>query len=155
MSRLTLPIGLILIVGLLLVPIASSSAQEGPDLDIKSFRVSKHINFDNVKPITIKLVVRNGGNSEGETTATVTGMQGGIDVYSKTETVSDPVGNGSTTHLFPGFIPPEAGDIEWTATFVDGDPDFDTATALTKVVSRSASTVSAIRAAKPQTGSGA
>jgi len=48
--------------------------------------------------------------------------------------VSDPAGNGRTKFDFPSFTPDAAGDINWTATIADDDPDDDVATATTTVV---------------------
>jgi hypothetical protein len=86
------------------------------------------------KPISIKLVVRNGGVVNSQTRpGTVIGVQGGIEVYNQTLAVSDPVGDGRSTFEFPGFAPRVAGDISWTATIADDDLDDDRATAATKV----------------------
>ena len=87
------------------------------------------------KVINIKLVVKNNGTANGAMRpATVVGMQNGVEVYSMTLDVSDPVGNGRTTFNFPDYAPSRAGDIIWTATIADDDPDIDTASATTTVV---------------------
>ena len=104
------------------------------DLDIAGFRVTKRVSLSSMKPVAIKLVVKNAGMVEGSGDATVVGMQNGMMVYSETMAVTDPVGNGRTTYEFPAYTPAAIGDIMWTATIVDGDPDDDTATAVTRVV---------------------
>ena len=104
------------------------------DLDIAGFRVTKRVSLSSAKPVAIKLVVKNAGMVEGSGDATVVGMQNGMMVYSETMAVTDPVGNGRTTYEFPAYTPEVIGDIMWTATIVDGDPDDDTATAVTRVV---------------------
>jgi len=59
---------------------------------------------------------------------------GAVEVYRETMDVSDPAGNGRTKFDFPSFTPDAAGDINWTATIADDDPDDDVATATTTVV---------------------
>ncbi len=103
------------------------------DLDIAKFKVTKRVRLAKVKPVGIQLTVKNSGVVEGDAPATVTGVQNGVEVYSVTVTVSDAVGNGRTKFDFPDFIPTDAGDIVWTATIADGDPDADEATATTVV----------------------
>jgi len=70
--------------------------------------------------------------------ATVIGVQlqdgGAVEVYRETMDVSDPAGNGRTKFDFPSFTPDAAGDVNWTATIADDDPDDDVATATTTVV---------------------
>ena len=103
------------------------------DLDIAQFRVGKKVRLDRVKPIGITLAVKNNGTVDGQAPATVVGTQNGIDVYNETLTVSDAVGDGRTKFEFPSYTPTSAGDIMWTATIADGDPDNDVATATTAV----------------------
>ena len=110
------------------------------DLDIAQFKVTKRVRLANVKPIGIQLTVRNAGTVNGTETrvATVIGVQlqdgGAVEVYRETMDVSDPVGNGRTKFDFPSFEPDAAGDINWTASIADDDPDDDVATATTTVV---------------------
>lgn len=104
------------------------------DLDIAGFRVTKRVSLSRVKPVAIKLVVKNGGMVEGSADATVVGMQNEMIVYSETISVTDPVGDGRTTYEFPAYTPEAIGDIMWTATIADVDPDVDEATAVTRVV---------------------
>ena len=103
------------------------------DLDIAQFRVTKSVRLAKVKAIGIKLVVKNNGVTEGNAPATVVGMQNGLEVYNQTLTVSDPTGNGRSKFDFPSFTPTVPGDITWTVTIDDGDPDIDKATATTRV----------------------
>ena len=65
--------------------------------------------------------------------ATIIGSQNGVEVYNETQSVSDGVGNGRTTVDFMSYTPSVSGDITWTATIADGDPDDDVATASTVV----------------------
>jgi hypothetical protein len=120
---------------------ASTTATIGDgiiDLDIAQFRVSKRARVDG-RPIRITLVVRNDGVvNSAERPATVIGMQGGVEVYNRTLPVSDAVGDGRSRFSFPAYGPPEyepptAGEIMWTATIADDDPDVDMATAVTVV----------------------
>jgi hypothetical protein len=47
--------------------------------------------------------------------------------------VSDAPGNGQTRWDFPAYTPTASGDIDWTVTIADGNPDDDAATATTTV----------------------
>lgn len=110
------------------------------DLDIAALRVTKRVSFSRVKPVFLKLVVKNGASVEGSALATIIGVQNGMEVYNETLTVTDPVGNGRTTFddgsvpPVPPYTPMAAGDILWTATIADDDLDLDEATAVTRVV---------------------
>jgi VCBS repeat-containing protein len=105
------------------------------DLDIAQFKVTKRIRLANVKPVGITLVVKNNGAVNSvERLATVIGVQNSVEVYNEILDVSDPVGNGRSTFIFPSLTPSAPGDIVWTATIADNDPDDDTATATTTVV---------------------
>ena len=110
------------------------------DLDVASLRVTKRVSLTRMKPIGLKLVVKNTGTVEGTALATITGMQNGIEVYNKTLTVTDAVGNGRTTYddgsvpSIPSFVPTVEGDILWRATIADDDTDIDEVTAATTVV---------------------
>jgi Beta-propeller repeat len=103
------------------------------DLDIAQFRVTKHVALSRGS-IDLTLVVRNSGVVNGQAQATVVGVQNGVQVYAETITVSDPVGSGRSKFDFPAFAPTAAGDITWTATIDDPDPDIDISTAVTRVV---------------------
>lgn len=110
------------------------------DLDIAQLSVTKRVSVSRVRPVDIKLVVKNNGTVEGSALATITGEQNGIVVYSETLTVTDAVGNGRTryddgsTPPIPPYTPTASGDILWTATIADDAPDIDEATATTRVV---------------------
>ena len=103
------------------------------DLDIARFSVTKSVRLTRVKPIKIKLVVKNNGIVEEPGMATVVGVQDVEEVYNLTMQVSDKVSGGGTTHFFPEYTPKVLGDIMWTATIDDDDADVDEATALTVV----------------------
>ena len=103
------------------------------DLDIAQFKVTKQVRLARVKPVGIQLTVKNNGAVEGDAPATVIGVQNGVEVYNETLTVTDGVGNGRTKFDFPAYIPTDTGEIVWTATIADGDPDDDTAIASTLV----------------------
>jgi PKD repeat protein len=108
------------------------------DLDIAGFRVTKRVSGKRVKPIAIKLVVKGDTTITGSVNATesvsvtVTGTQNGVEVYS--ETISDLSSTGRTTVSLPAYTPEATGNINWTVTLIDADPDIDEATATTKVV---------------------
>lgn len=103
------------------------------DLDIAQFRVTKNVRLAHIKPIGISLVVINNGDSERSAPATIIGIQNGIEVYIQTQTVSDGIGNGRTTVDFLSYTPDISGEIVWTATIADEDPDDDVAIATTNV----------------------
>lgn len=104
------------------------------DLDIAGFRVTSRVDVSRGQSVNIRLVVRNAGAVNGMADATVVGMQGGGQVYNEIISVSDPVGNGRTTFNFSSFTPSVAGDITWTATIADQDPDVDEEVKVTRVV---------------------
>jgi len=116
---------------------ATIAPSEVLDLDAAAFRVRRRASITRVRPVGIRLVVRNNGLVSGTGSATVAGVQNGIEVYNVTMAVTDPVGNGRTTFDFPPFTPEVAGDISWTATIDDNDGVIDpgdVATATTRVV---------------------
>jgi hypothetical protein len=81
----------------------------------------------------VKLSVRNNGSSNAAVPATVVGVQNGVEVYNQTINVSAPVGR-RVAIAFPPFAPTTAGDITWTSSINDGDPDLDVSTAVTRVL---------------------
>ena len=107
------------------------------DLDIAAFRTSKRLRLSSNQPeVSLKLVVKNNSAVSGTTTATVVGRQGANTLATFTAEVSDAVGNGRSTFNFT-YTPDASvvpGTIDWTASFNDGDPDIDEATATTLVV---------------------
>jgi len=106
------------------------------DLDIAKLAVRKRAWKRTGMPIAIRLMVQNGGAVEGDAKATVVGTQNDIEVYKESRMVTDNAGKGKTAHKFPTYQPKMVGDIEWTATIEDGDPDDDVATATTRVMNR-------------------
>jgi hypothetical protein len=103
------------------------------DLDIAQLKVTKRVRFARMSPIDIQLTVKNNGAVEGDAPATIVGVQNGVEVYNETRTVFSSASNGRMKFVYAGFIPIVAGEIVWTATIGDGDPDDDTATATTIV----------------------
>jgi hypothetical protein len=106
------------------------------DLDITGFQVSKKVRIGgkNPKAITIKLtIINNGAFNNASRPATVVGVQNGIEVYNETIQVSDAVGDGRSRFSYPSYLPTAAGNINWTVTIFDDNPDDDTATAMTQV----------------------
>jgi hypothetical protein len=107
------------------------------DLDIRNFQVTKKITLGrrNLRATKIRLFVQNSGTINAATRpSTVIGMQNGIEVYNKTMMVSDPVGDGPSKFTFPSYTPETIGDIIWTVTIADDDPDDDTASTVTQIV---------------------
>ena len=116
------------------VQLIGTSSVEFVDLDIKSFRVTNKVSLTKGKGIIdVQLTVENGGDTEGNADATVTGVQNDTVVSTQTVSVTDAVGGGATRYTFQSYIPDATGDIVWTAVINDGDPDTDAATATTVV----------------------
>jgi PKD repeat protein len=102
------------------------------DVDIARFQVTKRVSLKRVKPIKLKLVVKNNSTVTDSVDATVTGMQGSVTVYYKPANIN--VNSDRTTVLFPEYTPNDTGMIDWTVEIHDVDTDVDIATAQTKVV---------------------
>lgn len=103
------------------------------DLDISRFSVSKRASLKRMTTVGLKLNVVNSGTTAGSASATLVGVQGGVEVYNQTISVSAPVGGRGSKYKFPEYLPTAMGEINWTVTIADDDPDDDTATAVTKV----------------------
>ena len=103
------------------------------DLDIAGVRVGKRVSLRRVKPIAIKLVIKNNGAIDGSASASLTGTQNGATVYNELVDVNVTVGQRAGIK-FPAFEPTAAGNIQWSVTVADEDPDVDDATAVTRVV---------------------
>jgi len=110
---------------------ATISDPEQLDLDIAKFSVTKSTRVG--KDVTIKLDVANNGTVLGQAIATVIGMQGDNEVYNRRLNVFDDIGKGTTTFKFQSYTAEASGDIDWTASIADSDPDNDEATAVTTV----------------------
>jgi hypothetical protein len=111
---------------------ATISPVELLDLDIAALRVSKTGRVG--KSIgDITLVVENNGTVLGQAIATVVGVQEGFEVYRLRLNVFDDIGKGRTSFSFGSYTPISVGDIIWTVTIADGDPDIDQETAVTSV----------------------
>ena len=104
------------------------------DLDIAQLRGTNRVSVSREGSVNLRLVVRNNGTVDGNANATLVGMQGGNQVYQQVLSVSDPVGNGRSTFDFPSFTPTVTGDITWTVTIDDDDPDIDQAVAVSRIV---------------------
>jgi hypothetical protein len=104
------------------------------DLDIAGFTVTPSVTLRSKASIAIQLFVLNPGTVTGSATATVTGARNGVQVYSRSLSVSDTTGDSTpTVFTFPAYKPTQAGTITWTATIADSDSDIDSANASTAV----------------------
>lgn len=110
---------------------ATISPVELLDLDIAALSVSKNGRVG--RSIPVKLKVENNGTVLGQAIATVVGVQNDIEVYRQRLNVFDDIGKGTTTFDFGSYTPTVAGDISWTATIADGNPDDDMEIAVTTV----------------------
>jgi hypothetical protein len=105
----------------------------GVDLDITRFTATKRFNLNSNKTVQISLAVKNMGTLDDPCPATVVGTQAGSQFYSKEIEVYDAIGKGPTTFDFSPVETPPVGDIVWTVTVEDEDPDVDVAVANTVV----------------------
>jgi|GEM_PF-3330977 len=110
---------------------ATISPVELLDLDIAALQVSSNVRVG--KSIAIRLKVENNGSVLGQAIATIVGVQSDIEVYRLRLNVFDYIGRGTTTFDFASYAPSVSGDITWTATIADGDPDNDETTEVTVV----------------------
>ena len=101
------------------------------DLDIATLQVSKSVRVG--KPVSIRLKVKNNGSVMGQAIATIVGSQNGMEIFRRRLNVFDDIGRGDTTFDFGTYTPTVRGDITWTATINDGDPDTDETTETTTV----------------------
>ena len=104
------------------------------DFDIAKFTVTSTYALNSTKktkPIQIQVQMKSANKKVGAGSATVIGMQGGIQVYTATANLGSKSGKKGTQ--FPPFVPTAAGQIDWTLTVVDEDPDIDSAMATTLV----------------------
>jgi hypothetical protein len=106
------------------------------DLDIANFQVTKQVRTGGKKTamVDIKLTVKNNGMFNDQSRpASVVGVQNGAVIYSEILQVSDAIGNGRSKFHFPAYKPLAKGNISWTVTIHDDDPDIDEGTATTAV----------------------
>ena len=104
------------------------------DLDIKQFKASKSVSLSKGSGIvSMNITIENNGTEEGPGLLTVIGEQNGVAFVHQVVEVRDAIGNGATRITLQSYIPTEAGEILWTATLQDGNPDDDVATATTNV----------------------
>lgn len=104
------------------------------DVDIAKFTVTPTYALNaskKAKPIQIQAQLKSSNKKVGAGSATVIGMQGGIQVYAATANLG--AKGGKKGSMFPPFVPTAAGQIDWTITVVDEDPDIDEAMATTLV----------------------
>jgi len=85
------------------------------DLDIAGVRAGKRVSLRRVKPIAIKLVIKNNGVIDGSASASLTGTQNGATVYNELVDVNVTVGQRAGIK-FPAFESTAAGNIQWSVT---------------------------------------
>jgi hypothetical protein len=83
--------------------------------------------------IDLILLVRSMSAVAGCADATLIGVQNGVEVYRKTRAACPRPADGVLAVRFPSYDPRVAGEIVWTVTVNDQDPDVDVATAKTAV----------------------
>lgn len=103
------------------------------DVDIGRFSVAKRVDLSRGGVVAPRISVVNAGTVAGTVTIEVEGAAGGAVVYTASQDVF--VAAGATQRVpFPAFTPAAPGEITFTATVLDQDPDVDVATAVTRVV---------------------
>jgi len=102
------------------------------DIDIARFSTTRQVNLMRPRPVKIQVVVRNPGSIAGSANVTVIAEQNHVEIYNQTLPVTLNK-RGNKRLQFPSYIPTDQGDIVWTVTVDDADPDFDEATATTIV----------------------
>ncbi|HZV80830.1 MAG TPA: choice-of-anchor D domain-containing protein, partial [Geobacteraceae bacterium] len=103
------------------------------DIDISGFSASRRVSLSRGKSVQLKLAAVNPGTVSGSADATLVGVQNGVTVYSQTLNVSLSAG-ATANYVFPDYLPTALGEISWTLTIADQDPDVDTASATSKIV---------------------
>lgn len=122
------------------VSVSGTGAVPAPavvDVDITGVSATGRISLGRVKPATVTLSVSNPSSissGTGLASATLVGVQNGVQVYSQTIALDNIAAGATASYTFPDYIPTVVGNIDWTVTITDQDPDVDQATALTKVV---------------------
>jgi hypothetical protein len=112
----------------------STSDSTGLDLDVVKIRATKRVSLASGRRVRLRAWVRNEGAIDELRAMTLTGVQGGIEVYSETVDASDvPGDDGATRFGFPPYVPESDGDILWTLVIADDDPDEDVRSAVTRV----------------------
>ena len=104
------------------------------DLDAVKLKPTKKVSLARGKPIRLRVWIQNPGSVDESRVATLSGVQGGIEVYSVPLDVSDMPGDAAATkYNFPRFTPSVEGDVLWAVTIADDDPDVDAMSAVTRV----------------------
>jgi hypothetical protein len=104
------------------------------DYDIVSFKPSGRVSLRRGTEVSIKLNYTNAGSVTGTASATVVGVQNQTEVYNEVASINARPGAKRASVKFPPYLPVAQGNITWTVTINDDDPDVDGATAITKVV---------------------
>lgn len=103
------------------------------DIDISGFSATRRASLGRGKAVQLKLTAINAGALSGNADANLVGVQNGVTVYDQTIGMSL-VSGATASYNFPPYQPTALGEIAWTLTVADQDPDVDMATATTKVV---------------------
>lgn len=103
------------------------------DLEVRRFKATRKVKVG--QPVKFQLRVKNVGQADGQTSATLVGIQGGQEVYRQTVAVSAAAGTKARVK-FPRYRPTAAGEIAWTVTMADWSPNNSEATAVTEVKER-------------------
>jgi hypothetical protein len=105
----------------------------GQDFDIKSIRATGRVRLSSGKTSDVKLTLTNEGGATDVAQLTLTAVQNGNQIFGVTQIVQQDANNGRAV-IEASVTPTEVGDIEWTASLLDGDPDVDIASDTTTVL---------------------
>jgi hypothetical protein len=117
--------------------VTATGAQRPPvvvDYDISRFQTRTRVALSRVRAVQPTLLVNNPRGFIEPRSATVVGMQNGVEIYNETVEVASSAGLTRFPVVFPRYTPVALGRITWTVTIADDDPDIDQAIAVTKVV---------------------
>jgi hypothetical protein len=114
---------------------SSPTASVDVDLDALRLKANRKVSLDRGKRIRLRVWFENPGTLDESRPATLTGVQAGIEIYSESLDVADQPGDDAATkYNFPSYRPQAEGDIIWSVTVADDDPDIDRTSAVTRVM---------------------
>ena len=104
------------------------------DLDAVRLKATKKVSLARGKRIRLRVWIENPGSIDEARLATLTGVQGGVEVYNESLEVADmPGDDAAKRYAFPAYAPNATGDIVWSVTIADDDPDVDLTSAVSRV----------------------
>jgi hypothetical protein len=117
-------------------PTATPSPRDIPndlELDIRSVSITPHLWLGPDKSVTIHVQIIRLSKVGGAGTVIISGTQDGEKIYLQTQVVEIDEKGESRWYSFPSYRPTHAGTIHWKVHVIDGRPDADTRTVVTRV----------------------